>query len=351
MRQKSGLDYYTFGAPMPGRNANPGDYRYGFNDAEKDDEITGSAGTDYDLGARMYDSRLGRMFSTDPLQKNYSWQSPYAYCKNRPVSSIDVKGEGDGDPVGGIPTQVPSGVQGTDYNYYPMTPAELRDLNANNGVNSLGMQIYQFQTYGYNGATQPTLYWYEPSAPLVTGGAGSSTFDSPRTNEQIPVKEATVTVDVHPVLKVATYTPPPSKPRGGGGGGLIVIPNVPTPTLNIEFYGNSDLPMHYDAAKAQVQPLIDYMKKYPSVNIVLTGNTGTDEGNPYNEDLGTGPSIWSHSATLNYKPATLGVLMTARAQAVADIAIRGGIDAKRITTQPGTHSGSPAGRTVGVSTK
>lgn len=87
-------DYYAFGAPLPGRNANSGDYRYGFNGEEMDNEITGSAGTDYDLGERIYDTRLGRMFSIDPLASSYPWQSPYAYCNNSPASSVDIDGAG-----------------------------------------------------------------------------------------------------------------------------------------------------------------------------------------------------------------------------------------------------------------
>ena len=53
----------------------------------------------YDLGARFYDARLGRMFSIDPLAAQYPWQSPYAYCNNSPVSCVDIKGMGGGDEV------------------------------------------------------------------------------------------------------------------------------------------------------------------------------------------------------------------------------------------------------------
>ncbi|MCW8896572.1 MAG: hypothetical protein OQJ96_05995 [Flavobacteriales bacterium] len=70
-------------------------YRYGFNGQEMDDEIFGSMGTSYDLGARMYNSRLGRMFSTDPWTEKYAWQSPYAYHRNSPIANIDWKGFGD----------------------------------------------------------------------------------------------------------------------------------------------------------------------------------------------------------------------------------------------------------------
>src|SRR5690606_36422730 len=47
-----------------------GGYRYGFNGMEKDNEVKGK-GNSYDFGARMYDSRLGRWLSIDPLTGKY----------------------------------------------------------------------------------------------------------------------------------------------------------------------------------------------------------------------------------------------------------------------------------------
>lgn len=87
-------DYYPYGMQMPKRHSGSEDYRYGFNGAEKNEEM--EKGLDYDLGARMYNSKLGRMFSPDPREAEYPWQSTYAYYGNSPVSTVDVNGEGDG---------------------------------------------------------------------------------------------------------------------------------------------------------------------------------------------------------------------------------------------------------------
>ena len=53
--------YTTFGSPMPMRTwSDPNaKYKYGFNGKEKDNEVNVDGG-DYDFGARIYDSRLGR---------------------------------------------------------------------------------------------------------------------------------------------------------------------------------------------------------------------------------------------------------------------------------------------------
>jgi RHS repeat-associated protein len=93
-------DYYPFGMAMPGRNyESQSSYRYGFNGKENSPEISGGA---LSFEARIYDSRIGRFFSTDPREAEYAWQSTYVYFKNCPISVLDFKGKGkeqeDPDP-------------------------------------------------------------------------------------------------------------------------------------------------------------------------------------------------------------------------------------------------------------
>jgi RHS repeat-associated protein len=64
-------------------------YRYGFNGKEKDDEAQG-VGNQIDYGARVYDPRVGRFLSVDPLFKGYPWYSPYQYAGNKPIWKIDL---------------------------------------------------------------------------------------------------------------------------------------------------------------------------------------------------------------------------------------------------------------------
>jgi RHS repeat-associated protein len=91
---RSTTDYSAFGAPMPGRSFTSVSYRYGFNGKENDAEITGNNGTDYDFGARMYDARLCRFFSIDPMKKRFPDNSPYCYAINNPIAFFDVDGKG-----------------------------------------------------------------------------------------------------------------------------------------------------------------------------------------------------------------------------------------------------------------
>ncbi len=84
-------DYYPFGMPMPGRSFTSENYRFGFNGMEKDDEIKG-VGNSLDYGARMYDARLGRWHSRDPLEVAYKSLSPYQFAANSPIYYKDIDG-------------------------------------------------------------------------------------------------------------------------------------------------------------------------------------------------------------------------------------------------------------------
>jgi RHS repeat-associated protein len=88
----SANDYYPFGSAMAGRKYNDDSYRYGFNGMEKDDEVKGN-GNSYDFGARIYDSRVGRWLSIDPLAAKYPAHSPYNGIGNNPILFLDPDGK------------------------------------------------------------------------------------------------------------------------------------------------------------------------------------------------------------------------------------------------------------------
>jgi RHS repeat-associated protein len=85
------------GGSGPDGVAGAGKYRYGFNGKEQDNEVKGM-GDQIDYGARMYDPRMARFFSVDPLIKSYPWYTSYQYAGNKPVWRIDLDGMQDEDP-------------------------------------------------------------------------------------------------------------------------------------------------------------------------------------------------------------------------------------------------------------
>ncbi|HEY4481343.1 MAG TPA: AHH domain-containing protein, partial [Candidatus Brocadiaceae bacterium] len=66
-------------------------YRYGFNGKEKDDEVKGNA-NQIDYGWRVYDPRIGKFLSVDPLQAEYPELTPYQFAGNTPVQAADLDG-------------------------------------------------------------------------------------------------------------------------------------------------------------------------------------------------------------------------------------------------------------------
>jgi len=66
-------------------------YRYGFNGKENDNEVKGE-GNQQDYGMRIYDPRLGKFLSVDPLNDDYPELSTYQYASNNPVAFIDLDG-------------------------------------------------------------------------------------------------------------------------------------------------------------------------------------------------------------------------------------------------------------------
>jgi len=87
----SAQDYYPFGMLQPDRSYSLGSYRYGFNGKEDDNEAKG-AGNQQDYGMRIYDPRLGRFLSVDPLTKGFPYYTPYQFAGNTPIQAIDLDG-------------------------------------------------------------------------------------------------------------------------------------------------------------------------------------------------------------------------------------------------------------------
>ena len=88
----SATDYFPFGMSMPGRSftaANTEGYRYSFNGKEDDTEWAKQ-----DYGFRIYDKRIGKFLSVDPLPltAKYPELTPYQFSSNRPIDGIDLDG-------------------------------------------------------------------------------------------------------------------------------------------------------------------------------------------------------------------------------------------------------------------
>src|SRR5690554_467788 len=92
--RKLRLDYYLFGMPMPSRTFTGNGYRFGFNGAEKENEIYGE-GNAYSFTYRLYDARLARFFSVDPLVSEFPYYTSFQFAGNSPITNVDFEGAED----------------------------------------------------------------------------------------------------------------------------------------------------------------------------------------------------------------------------------------------------------------
>ena len=108
---------------MPHRSyASTANYRFGFNGKENDNEPKG-LGNEVDYGSRIYDPRIGRFMSLDPLQKKYPNESNYSFVSNSPLLFKDEDGK---DKIVTITVITHDGksmsFKMTDYNYIKYFP-------------------------------------------------------------------------------------------------------------------------------------------------------------------------------------------------------------------------------------
>lgn len=85
-------DYYPFGMlsrVIPDRAGK--NYRFGFNGKENDNDVKG-LGSQQDYGMRIYDPRVARFLSVDPITGQYPELTPYQFASNTPNQATDIDG-------------------------------------------------------------------------------------------------------------------------------------------------------------------------------------------------------------------------------------------------------------------
>jgi RHS repeat-associated protein len=108
VRSRTISDYTPFGVLLPERAVNTGDFRYGFQGQEHDDEVK-REGNSVNFKYRMHDPRLGRFFAVDPLAAKYPYNGSYNFSENRVIDSGELEGletyyAADGTKLGQIGT-------------------------------------------------------------------------------------------------------------------------------------------------------------------------------------------------------------------------------------------------------
>ena len=91
-------NYYPFGMAQTGRNldGSNGNYRYGYNGKEEDNEIktnNGDNGKSLDYGARRYDPRKARCDAVEASISSYPSLSPFILTADNPIVYKEIDGK------------------------------------------------------------------------------------------------------------------------------------------------------------------------------------------------------------------------------------------------------------------
>jgi len=160
-------------------------YRFGFNGQEKVDEWSGS-GNMYDFEARLYDPRICRPPSIDPLTKKYPHLSPYQWANNSPIRNIDLDGAEDlpNDILNRAKTYGVNMIKTATYNLMIAAAQSIvnfteykaeekkQELLKNPGTGT-GVLLFEFAT-----GTGPSQREFGPESPL-----SQALRDAPKVNE------------------------------------------------------------------------------------------------------------------------------------------------------------------------
>ncbi len=233
-------DYYPYGMQMMKRNATIGSYRYGFNGTEKDEEIKGT-GNNLNFGMRLYAPRLGRFLSTDPLENQYSSYSSYLFAGNKPIHSIDLKGESEFVVVR---------YMNSDGIHYK---SEIHVVNASGNTNNTNTYHYNTVTFQPGGAA---VVEYNGSEEVVNIGQGSLI-----TAEFNVINSTSLTgnaVDGNPTTMTRGVAPV----KVGSTSNLDNDPNTLPPSSDI----------HFIAVETYANPVAAGGPVVPAGNVIVTAN-------------------------------------------------------------------------------
>ena len=249
--------------------------RMGFNSKENDNEVKGD-GASYDYGFRIYDPRLGKFLSVDPLFKGYPWYTPYQFAGNTPIQAIDL----DGLEEFKVTKTRESGKLHIRIEYVP--PFFRTDSRP--GANDKDRKV--------------DYYYYGNSTPVpMNKFASPSSYEAERENAKGIVYKNPLSLEGEQMTLKEAH-----EKAGKYGTGYEVAPGHPKRPIGKEheaWYGwerdfaipEPETIMYENQSKeslVQDEALIEYAKillANPELSATVTGYTSAKGGTKYNEDL------------------------------------------------------------------
>lgn len=324
-------DYDPFGMITVGRSWKAGsEYRYAFNGKESDSETYGE-GNIYDYGFRIYNPRLGKFLSVDPLTKGYPWYTPYQFAGNKPIVAIDL-----------------DGLEEYLVHYIYDEHGEITKIRVTTYKDAKGisqdMEIHK-NNDNFQDRKVAIIHTLQDGTPVK-----DPTFQDELTRTQQNILDRrriggdNFTISHRGKTKGSDWGGYTSKEFTSG---YRIIGEVDLQfTLDTKFNPNSDN-FTSESEKDKIKDLGETMQIVTEASVELIGNAGTDIGNPAKLPLGTGRDALDNPTSIDGKTATSGQLMKARAETVGNVLQTDyGISKDRVSAKPGEVFNNPSGRNV-----
>jgi RHS repeat-associated protein len=304
------MDYSAFGAPLAGRTSNSPGYKYGFNGVEKDAEMHGGDGSSYDFGARMYDARVGRFLSVDPLLDKSPSYSAYLFAGNKPINHIDKNGETEWEVIRYYDSQ--NRLINTQIRI--ISSRSIERYGTNNAVHTIDVRVDQNNNIissvdnGWSGqALTPTEQTYLSNN--TDNGRGRFT----RNDSPIPAARQTPAIariypNTQPFVDNISFAP------------TTISPTTPTPVSSFS------TPM---TGAADATTINDIGTLY---------SNGSIQGAVTIQITGIVPTPGASAVEI----ANYNNLMTARAQTIANGLVSAGVPLSQITIAPNLSASTPS---------
>jgi RHS repeat-associated protein len=264
---------------------------------EKDDEVS-DEGNQYDYGFRIYNPRLGKFLSVDPLFQSYPFYTPYQFAGNTPIWAYDLDGLEE--------------AFATDF-YDEKQGKYIRriTLNPDRTAADVGTIQFKYSDGSESKIVKNTTYLY-----YVNKLKESLTDDKPKsTMTSINIDLTGPTSDEKPVVKVVNKTKVEDKTKETANTANkkpaaesetsseihVTYPNSPPPLPGGFILGSNSIVEKKDWKEynEKAKNIAEWLIANPDFNIVIT----TDEGIP-NGEKPTDDITWTDFKDFTYRDRT-----------------------------------------------
>jgi outer membrane protein OmpA-like peptidoglycan-associated protein len=299
-----------------------------------------------DYGMRIYDQRVARFLSVDPLTTSYPWFTPYQFAGNMVIWAVDLDGLEPKPFCNTVDKNMGYAIFVTvDEAYAKELTASIAKQGIHVGWNIIQKDPNQLWLYL---AEHQSFQGFKIDNPNVGCQSMGVTCLVPPATSQLPQVQPNLTFDN---IKTPTFNVAPIPPNAkkddeknppGTGNKAIFKPKI---IGKIIFEGSSNRVL---SGLDQLASVVDNLNNFKNSTVVIIGNAssdshvegqiyGKDDNDIYGQPLSSENSFMYNDITKKVEFAWIGRLMDRRGEKIRQELINKGIDPSRISMKRGTY--------------